>query len=91
MDVNVIQQLIASLGFPIVCVLALGWFVFRAWDNMREDMKQQIELVQKDSKEREDILHKQIDRFNDSLDNFNITLTKIDSRLEYLEKSMQKE
>lgn len=31
MDINVVTQLIGSLGFPIVCVLALGLFVFKIW------------------------------------------------------------
>lgn len=28
MDVNTIQSLITSVGFPIVCVIALGWFIY---------------------------------------------------------------
>lgn len=31
MDLATITELIASLGFPIVCVLALGIFVFKLW------------------------------------------------------------
>ena len=31
MDVNTIQTLITSVGFPIVCVLALGWFIYIAF------------------------------------------------------------
>lgn len=32
MDVNTIQTLITSLGFPIVCVIALGWFIYKAFE-----------------------------------------------------------
>ena len=32
MDVNTIQTLITSVGFPIVCVLALGWFIYKAFE-----------------------------------------------------------
>ena len=32
MDVNTVQTLITSVGFPIVCVLALGWFIYKAFE-----------------------------------------------------------
>lgn len=32
MDVNTIQTLVTSLGFPIVCVIALGWFIYKAFE-----------------------------------------------------------
>lgn len=31
MELSLIPELIATLGFPIVCVLALGIFVFKLW------------------------------------------------------------
>lgn len=31
MDISLITELIATLGFPIACVLALGIFVFKIW------------------------------------------------------------
>lgn len=31
MEISVIVELIATLGFPIVCVLALGIFVYKLW------------------------------------------------------------
>ena len=31
MDANLITELIATLGFPIACVIALGIFVFKLW------------------------------------------------------------
>lgn len=32
MDVGNIQSLITSLGFPIVCCVALGWFIYKAFN-----------------------------------------------------------
>ena len=49
MDVNTIQTAISTLGFPIVCVLFLGWFIWKIW------MSQQDQ-----SKEREDKLYEYI-------------------------------
>ena len=31
MEIGVIIELISAVGFPIVCVLALGFFVFKIW------------------------------------------------------------
>ena len=32
MDVGTIQSLITTLGFPIVCCVALGWFIYKAFN-----------------------------------------------------------
>ena len=32
MDVNTIQTLITSLGFPICVCVALGWFIYKAFE-----------------------------------------------------------
>lgn len=39
MDATLITELIASLGFPIVCVIALGYFIFHIYKRSedRED------------------------------------------------------
>lgn len=86
MDITVIQQLITSLGFPVVCVIGLGLFIREVWKNNREDTQKQMEQITSDAKAREDILYKQIEKFSTSLDKFNETLVRIDTRLEALEK-----
>lgn len=39
MEFGVIGELIATLGFPIACVIALGWFVWKIYQRseVRED------------------------------------------------------
>lgn len=51
MDVNTIQNAISTLGFPIVCVLFLGWFIWKIW------MSQQDQ-----NKEREDKLYEYLSK-----------------------------
>ena len=63
MDVNTIQTAISTLGFPIVCVLFLGWFIWKIW------MSQQDQ-----NKEREDKLYEYIGKaqaVNEQLTNTN--------------------
>lgn len=38
MEVNVILQTIGTLGFPIVCAVAMGWYVKYVTDKNREDI-----------------------------------------------------
>ena len=49
MDVNTIQTAISTLGFPIVCVLFLGWFIWKIWMSQKDQ-----------NKEREDKLYEYI-------------------------------
>ena len=39
MDATMIADLIANLGFPTVIILALGWFIYKLWQQSatRED------------------------------------------------------
>lgn len=45
MDINAIQTLVSSLGFPIVCVLALGWFVYRAFEKFTAQSEKREEKL----------------------------------------------
>ena len=41
MGVDVITQLIGSMGFPIACVIAMFWF----WNKEREDHKLEMQKM----------------------------------------------
>ena len=45
MDVNTIQTLITSLGFPIVCVIALGWFIYKAFEKFTAQSEKREEKL----------------------------------------------
>lgn len=91
MDFNQITQLITTLGFPIVCCGALGWFVYKVWKKQQDTMTAQYEAMAQRCLIREEKLYQQIDKFNDNLSNFNATLNRIDTRLETLEKQRVEE
>ena len=56
MDIQGITELIATLGFPIACVVALGSFIFYTY----KKSELYINDVQESSKEREEKLYKEI-------------------------------
>lgn len=39
MDVNAILQAVGTLGFPIVCAVAMAWYVKYMTDQNREDIE----------------------------------------------------
>lgn len=41
MDINVITQLIGSMGFPVACVIAMFFF----WNKEREDHKVEMQKM----------------------------------------------
>lgn len=51
MDVNVILQAIGTLGFPIVCSVAMGWYIKYVSDKNREDIATINEQHQQEMKE----------------------------------------
>lgn len=65
---------IENLGFPVAVAAASGVFIYKTQQQNRED-----------SIRREDRMYNQLEKFGDSMDKFNETLTTIDSRLHELE------
>lgn len=51
MDVNVILQAVGALGFPIVCAVAMAWYVKYITDRNREDIEKLNEQHQQEMKE----------------------------------------
>ena len=51
MDVNTILQAVGTLGFPIVCALAMAWYVKYMTDRNREDINKLNEQHQQEMKE----------------------------------------
>lgn len=85
MEPNVITQMIGTIGFPIVCALGMGWFIYQIFLTTNKNHEQQVLAMREESRAREDKLYEQIDKFNTTLGSFNDTLIRIDARLEVLE------
>ena len=44
MDVNTVMQLVTTLGFPIVCCIALFWRMIKSDENHKEEMEKTTNL-----------------------------------------------
>lgn len=51
MDVNTILQAVGTLGFPIVCAIAMAWYVKYVTDRNREDIEKINTQHQQEMKE----------------------------------------
>ena len=69
MDIQAIAQLISNLGFPIVLVLGMGWFIYQ---------------LQKQSVERENLLYSIIEKYSDKMEKITNTLEKVVLKLDLL-------
>ena len=62
MDIATISALISTLGFPIVCVIGMGWFIYQIFLKTTKQQEQNMEKVQARCKEREDKLYTEIEK-----------------------------
>lgn len=60
MDISMIVEIITTVGFPIVCVGAMAWFIYKIYCNMNQQNETNMEKVQQRCKEREDKLYEEI-------------------------------
>lgn len=66
MDFAGILQAVSTVGFPIVCCLAMGWYV----KDQTEKNREQIETINEKHKA-------EIDKVTEALNNNTIALTKL--------------
>lgn len=45
MDVTMIQSMIASIGFPIVAVIGLAWFIYKAFEKFTAQSEKREEKL----------------------------------------------
>lgn len=59
-NIDAITTLITTLGFPIVCVLGLGWFIFKIYNDTTKANEENMAKVQERCAEREEKLYDEI-------------------------------
>lgn len=56
----IIAELVPSLGFPIVCVIGLGWFIYKIYGDTTKQNAENMEKVQARCAAREEKLFEEI-------------------------------
>ena len=52
---NVILEVIGSVGFPIACVIGLGWFIYKFYTDYTADSKEREEKLFEEIRENREI------------------------------------
>ena len=62
---QLLVDILPTIGFPILCCGALGWFIYKVYTNGQEASKKNMEELQARCKEREDKLYIQLEKQNE--------------------------
>lgn len=79
MDITTIEGLLTSVGFPIFCVLALGYFIYKSYN--------QITNI---SNEREEKLYTMLANSQSAIDNAIETNAKFVAQLESMQSNVNR-
>ena len=83
------EQMINSLGFPVACVCALGYYFVQKDKSSREDINKIIDNLREDNKLDRELYRDTIDKFDSKLDKFAIALESNNNRLESIEDDVK--
>lgn len=81
MELGVIVELITTIGFPIVCVLALGWFV---WHIYKQSVVREERLMTEIAENR--LINQ---KFAEIIAGYDITLSEIKSDVKDIKDTLQ--
>lgn len=81
--------MINSLGFPIACVCALGYYFVQKDKASREDINKIIDNLREDNNIDREMYRDTIDKFDSKLDKFAIALESNNNRLESIEDDVR--
>ena len=80
-----IVEIIPTLGFPIICVLLLGWFILKIYNDTTKQNKENMAAVQARCQEREDKLYIQLEKQNEINGRFAEIIAQYDVKLDTIQ------
>lgn len=85
---GVIAELIPTLGFPIICVIGLGWFIFKIYNDTTKQNAANMEAVQARCQEREEKLYTQLEKQNEINGKFANIIAQYDVKLDTIQNDI---
>lgn len=80
MEIGLIVELITTIGFPIVCVIALGWFV---WHVYKQSVDRENKLMAEITENR--MVNQ---KFAEIIGQYEVTLTEIKTDVKDIKDSL---
>lgn len=84
-----IIQAIPTIGFPIVCALLMGWFIYKIYVNTTENNKVSMEKLQERCAEREEKLYNQLEKVQEINGQAIATITLYAERLDVIQADVK--
>ena len=83
-----LAELIPTLGFPIICVLGLGWFIYKIYTDTTKQNNENMAAVQARCKEREERLYIQLEKQNEINGKFANIIAQYDIKLNTIQSDI---
>lgn len=93
MEIETISSLVSTVGFPIFCVLALGFFVYKAYIRISDENRQREEKLYTmlgKSQEQLDRMHDVNEQFVEVLENFKADNEVIKKDIEDIKETVKR-
>lgn len=81
-------EIISNFGFPIACVLGMGWFIYKIYTDTTKANAENMEKVQARCQEREDKLYVQLEKQNEINGSFAAIIAQYDVKLEEIREDV---
>lgn len=88
-DLEAILQAITTVGFPIVCAIVMGWFIYKIYTNTTAENAANMEKVQARCAEREEKLYQQLEKAQEINGQAIATITLYAERLEVIQADVK--
>ncbi len=85
---TLVAELIPSIGFPIICVLGLGWFIYKIYTDTTKQNAENMEAVQARCQEREEKLYNQLEKQNEINGKFANIIAQYDIKLNTIQSDI---
>lgn len=85
---GVIAEFLPTIGFPILCVIGLGWFVYKIYNDTTKQNQENMEAIQARCKEREDKLYAQLEKQNEINGKFANIIAQYDVKLDTIQNDI---
>ena len=86
---TMLLELLPTVGFPIVCVIAMGVFIYIIYKNTTKENKENMEKVQARCKEREDKLYEELKENREVIANAVATIAQYAEKLEIIQDDIR--
>ena len=78
-------EILPTIGFPIFCCGALGWFIYKFYVDSQKQNKENMEAVQARCAEREEKLYNQLEKQNEINGKFAAIIAQYDVKLDAIQ------